>query len=94
MNYILEELIMKLYLIERPNEVRTWEYPTFNIVYPELVDGIKERTMELIENENGEIYIEQYTNKKSMRITHYRVSGAGQKSIQSDWIKRFTALKK
>lgn len=85
---------MKLYLIERPNDVRTWEYPTFNVVYPALVDGIKERTMELVENENGEIYVEQYTNKKSMRISHHRVSGAGQKSIHSDWIKRFSIANK
>lgn len=85
---------MKLYLIERPNDVRGWEYPTFNIVYPELVDGIEERTIELVEDENGEIYIEQYTNQKSMRLTHFRVSGLGQKSIHSDWIKRFTVVQK
>jgi hypothetical protein len=85
---------MKLYLIEKPGDTRDWPHPTFNLVYPALVDGIEERTIELVEDENGEIYIEQYTNQKSMRVTHFRVSGLGQKSIHSDWIKRFTAVQK
>ncbi len=83
---------MKLYLIERPNDVRTWEYPTFNVVYPALVSGIEERVLEIVEDDTGSIYIEQYTNKNSMRISHHRVSGSGQKSIHSDWIKRFNVV--
>lgn len=85
---------MKLFLIETQNDRRTWSYPTFNIVYPALMDGIKENTLEIVEDENGEIYIEQYTNHKSSRMSHLRVSGAGQKSIQSDWIKKFSVVKK
>jgi len=85
---------MKFFLIETPNDIRTWEYSTFNRVYSELAKGIKEKTVELTEDENGEIYVEQYTDKKTMRTTHYRVSGAGQKSIRSDWIKRFSVVKK
>lgn len=85
---------MKLYLVERPHDHRNWAYPTFNIVYPELLPGIEENTLGIVEDENGEIYIEQYTNPKSSRMSHLRVSGAGQKSIHSDWIKRFSVVKK
>ena len=84
---------MKLYLVERPNDFRTWSYPTFNIVYSELPPGIEENTLEIIEDETGEIFIEQYTHLVSMRIHHIRVSVAGQKSIHSDWIKRFSVVK-
>lgn len=83
---------MKLYLIERPNDVRTWGYPTFNVVYPALAPGIEERVLEIVEDDTGNIYIEQYTDKRSMRMSHHRVSGAGQKSIHSDWIKRFSVV--
>ena len=85
---------MKLYLIQTPNDVRTWEYPTFNIVYPVILEGIKEDMLEVVEDDNGKIYLEQYTNPKSMQISYHRVSGAGQKSIHSDWIKRFSVIKK
>ena len=85
---------MKLYLIQTPKDVRTWEYPTFNLVYPVILEGIKEDMLEVVEHDNGKIYIEQYTNSKSMQISYDRVSGAGQKSIHSDWIKRFSAVSK
>jgi hypothetical protein len=85
---------MKFFLVETLNDIRTWEYPTFNRVYPVLLEGLQERVIEINEDETGEIYIEQYTDKKSMRISHFRVSGSGQKSIHSDWIKRFSVIKK
>ena len=84
---------MKLYLIENPNDVRTWVYPTFNKVWPEVLEGVNQAVMEIEEDPNGEIYIEQYTSPNSKRITHLRVSANANKSVSSDWIKRFAVKK-
>lgn len=83
---------MRLYLIESPKDFRTWAYPTFNTLY-HTADFISMNTLEVNEDENGEIYIEQYTDSQSERASHLRVSGSGQKSIHSDWLKRFRVEK-
>lgn len=85
---------MKLYLIENPNDVRTWEYPTFNKVWVAIPPGgVNQQTLEIVEDSNGEIYIEQWTSPNSKRVSHIRVSASAQKMNQSDWIKRFAVKK-
>jgi len=83
---------MKLYLIEKSNDIRTWVYPEYNTVTATLY-GVTTNRLEIEENENGEIYIEQYTDFKSGRKWYVRISASGHKSVNSDWLKRFIVLK-
>ena len=78
---------MKMYLIETPNDVRTWDlFPTHNRVS----FNYTETAIEIEEDSKGSIFVEQYTNKKTQIKFHYRVSSENNKSVSSDWIKRFS----
>jgi hypothetical protein len=78
---------MKMYLVETPGDVRTWNLlPTHNIIsfVPE------KSSVEIEEDARGNIFIEQYTNKNTQIKFYYRVSSDNNKSVHSDWIKRFS----
>lgn len=79
-----------LYLIESPNDIRTWELPTYNHV---TTLGNVENTITIEENENGNIYIENYTCRETGNEVYIRISNIGKKLTSSNWIKRFTVKK-
>lgn len=75
-----------LYLVENPNDIRTWELPTYNRVTTNSVDG----SITIEENETGNIYIENYTCNQTGRELYFRISNIGKKLALSNWIKRFS----
>jgi hypothetical protein len=78
---------MGLYLIETPNDRRTWRLlPTHNAVasMPEA------SSIEIHEDIGGSIFVEQYTDAKAQTKSYFRVSSETNKSVASDWIKRFS----
>lgn len=79
-------MALTLYLIDVPNDSRTWELPTHNRVSEKFVDG----SVTIEENENGNIHIEGYTCKQTEKNIYFRVSVVGKKLEQSNWIKRFS----
>ena len=79
-----------LYLIENPNDIRTWELPTYNHVTS--LSNVK-NAIAIEEDENGNIYIENYTCIQTGREVYSRISNIGKKLASSNWIKRFTVKK-
>ena len=79
-----------LYLIENPNDIRTWKLPTYNHVT--ALGNIK-HAIAIEENENGSIYIENYTCRQTGREMYFRISSIGKKLTSSNWIKRFSVKK-
>lgn len=78
---------MKMYLIETPGDVRTWDLlPTHNRVSTDYTES----SVEIDEDDGGSIFVEQYTEKKTQTKYHYRVSSGKYKSVHSDWVKRFS----
>lgn len=76
-----------LFLTESPNDIRTWELPTYNQV-TELDNG--KNSIAIEENENGNVYIENYTCNQTGKEVYCRISNIGKKLAVSNWIKRFS----
>lgn len=87
-----------MFLVETPNDKRCWLYPTYNAVS----ENALEKCLELIEDENGNIFIEKYPSKeyynpiveKTIFTPEYyvRVSSDKYKSQHSESVKRYKAV--
>lgn len=75
-----------MYLLNSPNDVRTWSYPTYNIVS----DTPSEDCLTLVEDDHGEIFIKTIKGRDS--IIRVRVSSEKFKSIYSLGVKRYKVI--
>lgn len=75
-----------MFLIETPNDKRTWEYPTYNCVAKQSSSNY----LKLLESESGNIFIEEYYDKKSNMSYFFRISSDKYKSINSISVKRYS----
>ena len=75
-----------MYLLDSPNDRRTWVYPTHNYVS----DTPTENSLELIEDPQGDIHIEFWApTERDPRTLRVRISTPTMKSARSAEVKSY-----